>query len=62
MVRIIVRRKLTLRGWRWFWKAVAPNNRSIAIGGEGYHNRGDILAIIETIKREMMLAEVHVEG
>jgi uncharacterized protein len=32
------------------WKLVAPNNRNIANGGEGYENKADCLWAIELIR------------
>jgi uncharacterized protein YegP (UPF0339 family) len=57
-MKIVVFRKLTLKGWRYFWKALASNNRSVAVGGEGYHNRLDALDAIALIKRDFPAANV----
>ena len=35
---------------QWYWRLVANNGRSIAVGGEGYYNRGDLLAAINLVK------------
>lgn len=32
------------------WRLKAGNNRTIAVAGEGYHNRGDCLVAIELVK------------
>ena len=37
-------RSLTSPGGRWRWRLRAANNRDIANGGEGYHNREDALS------------------
>lgn len=29
----------------WYWRRVAPNNRIIAVGGEGYDNQDDCIEI-----------------
>ncbi len=51
-MKIIMFRKLSLRGPRYYWKALAGNNRSVAIGGEGYRNRLDALDAIAIVKRD----------
>ena len=44
-----VYRRLTWRGTQWFWRLKARNNRIVANGGEGFHNKGDVLKIIDKI-------------
>jgi uncharacterized protein YegP (UPF0339 family) len=39
----------TLKGRRWFWRLRASNGKIIAIGGEGFHNRADVVGIIDRI-------------
>lgn len=34
----------------WYWKLVAKNNRSIAIGGEGYNSPGNARRAIKTFR------------
>lgn len=31
---------------QWRWRALARNNRNVANGGEGYHNREDMMDAI----------------
>lgn len=31
----------------WIWRIVAANGRKVAVGGEGYKNRGDCLRMLE---------------
>lgn len=42
-------RAWTLSGRRWFWRLRATNGKIVAIGGEGFHNHGDVEAIINRI-------------
>lgn len=35
---------------QWYWRLKTPNGNSIAISGEGYHNKADCLRGIEIIK------------
>ena len=35
----------------WRWRLLAGNHRKIANSGEGYHNRNDVYAAIELVKR-----------
>ncbi|MEA1071297.1 DUF1508 domain-containing protein [Sphingomonas sp. LY160] len=57
-MKIIMFRRLTIKGWRWFWKALAGNHKSVAIGGEGYRNRLDALDAIAIVKRDFPAADV----
>lgn len=57
-MKIVMSRRLTVRGWRYFWKAVARNHKSVAIGGEGYQNRLDALDAITLVKRDFPAANV----
>lgn len=36
----------------WYWRVKAPNGRIVAVGGEGYRERGDA---IEAVLRELRL-------
>ena len=47
--RIELYRKLTLRGWRWFWRVRAYNGQIVATGHDGYHNFGDALETAENV-------------
>lgn len=38
-MKIILFSRLTLRGRRYYWKAVASNGESVAIGGEAYNSK-----------------------
>jgi uncharacterized protein YegP (UPF0339 family) len=29
---------------QWYWRFYAPNNRIVAIGGEGYQNKSDCVS------------------
>lgn len=53
-----VYQRLTLKGWRYFWRLRAKNGRIIAVGGEGFHNRGDVHAIIDRMMNELDSAEI----
>jgi len=50
--------RLTWKGWRFFWRLRAKNNRIIAIGGEGFHNRGDVYAVIQTMINDLDAAQI----
>lgn len=32
-----------------YWRITTPNNKKIAIGGEGYKNQGDIIAVLPLV-------------
>lgn len=32
-----------------YWRITTPNNKKIAIGGEGYRNQGDIIAVLPLV-------------
>ncbi len=38
-MKIILFSRLTLLGRRYYWKAVAANGESVAIGGEAYNSK-----------------------
>lgn len=42
-------RRRTIRGRRWFWRLKAANHKIVAVGGEGFANRRDVVDIIEKI-------------
>lgn len=52
--------RMTWRGKQWFWRLKARNNRTIAVGGESFHNKGDVLKIINKMANELSGAEVKV--
>lgn len=60
MMRFTIYRRWTIAGRRWFWRLQAKNNRIIAVGGEGFHNRTDVEAIIAEIQRNSPIADVEV--
>jgi len=35
---------------QWYWRLVAENGRTVADGGEGYHNEADCLHGIRLVK------------
>lgn len=41
--------RLTWKGRQFYWRLRAKNNRIVANGGEGFHNKGDVLRIIDKI-------------
>ena len=57
-MKIEAYRRLTLSGWRWYWRARARNGRIVADGAEGYRNRIDLIRSISLIQRELALAEL----
>lgn len=52
--------RLTLRGWRWYWRLRAANHRIVAVGGESFHNKADVLAIIDKLMNGLSSAEIEV--
>lgn len=42
-------RRLTIRGWRWFWRVKAGNNRIVATGHQGFHNFMDALEMSDSV-------------
>jgi uncharacterized protein YegP (UPF0339 family) len=50
--------RLTMCGWRFFWRLRAANHRIIAVGGEGFHNKGDVYAIIQKMVNELDAAQI----
>ena len=53
---IYTSRSVTLRK-QWRWRLRAANGRIIATSGEGYHNRADMLAIIDKMRSYVPVAE-----
>jgi uncharacterized protein YegP (UPF0339 family) len=46
---------------QWHWRLVARNGRSIAISGEGYHNKADLLQamhLVGTVDQNTPVSEV----
>ena len=48
------------RSNQWRWRMTAGNNRIIGDSGEGYNNRSDCEAMVEWIKKNAPVAQVHV--
>lgn len=48
-MKIIAYRKLTLRGWRWGWRAVVGGNIVATDGGQRYSRRIDMVQALSTI-------------
>ena len=44
---------------QWRWTLYAANNRKIANGGEGYHNKQDALHGISLVKQSGTLTPIH---
>lgn len=44
---------------QWYWRFVAANGQVIAIGGEGYINRGDALAGIGLVRSNAATAPLY---
>ena len=54
---IYTSRSVTLRK-QWRWRLKAANGRIIATSGEGYHNRSDMLEIIDKMRSYVPVAEM----
>lgn len=48
-MKFVLFRRLTLRGYRWYWHLKANNGKVVA-QSEGYRNRHDAADTIETIR------------
>jgi uncharacterized protein YegP (UPF0339 family) len=48
----------TIFGKRWFWRLKAKNNKTVAVGGEGYHNLGDVYDTIDAIAQSLVSAQI----
>jgi uncharacterized protein len=44
---------------QWFWRLVAVNGKSIAIGGEGYHNRTDCVSSLNLVRQHAATATAY---
>lgn len=42
----------------WYWKMVARNGESIAVGGEGYRNERDLNRTLNLIRANIAIAPV----
>jgi len=47
---------------QWYWRLVAENGRTVADGGEGYHNEADCLHGIRLVKGGAATAPVRRAG
>lgn len=62
MYRFQIYRRLTLRGYRYFWRMRSiRNGKIIATGGEGFYNLGDVEAIVGKIQLNAALADVEID-
>jgi uncharacterized protein YegP (UPF0339 family) len=59
-VKIQVYRRITLRGWRWFWRFVHSNGNVMADGSEAYNARGGAIIGLSTVSRELPHAEIQI--
>lgn len=46
----VFQRRTLMNGLQWYWRAVAPNGRKVAVSGEGYFNKKDACHAIELIR------------
>lgn len=61
MYRFQIYRRLTLRGYRYFWRMRSVRNgQVVATGGESYHNLGDVTEIVGKIQLNAALADVEI--
>lgn len=51
-------KRWTFSGSRWFWRLKAGNNKIIAVGGESFHNLGDVYDIIGKMVNELENAQI----
>ena len=62
MSRFQIYRRLTIRGYRYFWRLRSTRNGQVlATGGEGYSRRIDAAEAVGRIQMYAALAEVEVE-
>lgn len=61
-MRFQVYRRLSLRGWRWYWRLRAENNKIIASGqSSGFLRKIDAVTACRTIGKRSGEAIVEVE-
>ncbi|PZU62302.1 MAG: hypothetical protein DI552_00070 [Brevundimonas sp.] len=46
----------------WYWRLIADNGESIAIGGEGYRNEADCDYAIDLVRGHAASTEVYRDG
>lgn len=59
-MRIEVYRRITLRGWRWYWTAIHSNSNKMADSAEGYNSRANCLDSLTTVRREFGEARIYI--
>jgi uncharacterized protein YegP (UPF0339 family) len=53
------RRRLTLRGWRWGWRAVDENGQTMATdGSQRYSRKIDMVQAISSLQRDIAKAKL----
>jgi len=63
MARFQIYRRLTLKGYRYFWRLRSTKNGQVlATGGEGYSRRIDCTEAVGRIQMYAAMAEVEVDG
>lgn len=50
-------RRITIFGWRYFWRCISGNNEIIIPGGEGYINKGDVSDTIDRLIEKIQAGE-----
>lgn len=48
-------------GRQWYWRLRAGNNRVIAVGGEGFHNKADAIRATELLLEVPKMVEIEVD-
>ncbi len=62
MSRFQIYRRITLTGFKWFWRLRSTKNgQVIATGGEGYSRRIDAAEAVGRVQMYAAMAEVEVE-
>lgn len=59
-MRFHIFRRLTLFGWRWYFRGTARNGKPI-LQSEGYHNRDDAVDTVNLIRGQAATAPVSID-
>ncbi len=59
-MRIVIFRRLTLAGWRWFFRIVAGKNHETLAQSESYHNFKDCEHTAELLRSGLASAKIEV--
>lgn len=49
-MNFVVLKKMTLKGWRWYWRLVAANGRIVCVSGERFNSLAAAQQNIELVR------------